>query len=232
MKAWTFSLSASPLWKNIAIFLSVACAGIIAANAIETAPATQAAPSAAASTAPKPAASKKPPSRATRSKVTRPYWNDLTPAQRDALAPVAAEWDKLGSFRKKKWLELANRYATMSPEEQSRMQQRMRDWVKLSPEQRREARQSYNRVRKLTPEQRSAQWEHYQQLPEEKKKELAATTHTRKTVANPPLTHVRKKTAAVKKALPAPPKPAVETPVPIQPEAESTASEPDEEAVP
>lgn len=66
------------------------------------------------------------------------------------------------------------------------MQKRMRDWVKLSPEQRRLARESYARSKKMNAQQKSQQWERYQQLSEEKKKQLAATAKPRKQIANPP----------------------------------------------
>lgn len=112
-------------------------------------------------------------------------WNKLTPAQREALAPLANDWNQLDGFRKKKWLELADRYAAMSPTEQERMQKRMQAWVRLSPEQRRIARENYARVKKLHAKQKSEQWEQYQQLPEEKKKELAASPAKKHPVAKP-----------------------------------------------
>jgi hypothetical protein len=74
--------------------------------------------------------------------VVKPSWAELGPEQQKALAPLAGEWDKLDSFRKKKWLEIGDRYTKMKPEEQQRMQERMREWVKLTPEQRRIARES------------------------------------------------------------------------------------------
>ncbi len=113
-------------------------------------------------------------------------WNKLTPAQRSALAPLAGDWNRLDTFRKEKWLELADRFATMSETDQARMQKRMQEWVRLSPEQRRIARENYTRVKKLQAKQKSRQWEQYQQLPEEKKKELAARASSKKLIANPP----------------------------------------------
>ena len=38
---------------------------------------------------------------------TRPAWNELTPAQREALAPLAAMWPTLEADSKQKWLEVA-----------------------------------------------------------------------------------------------------------------------------
>lgn len=116
----------------------------------------------------------------------KPLWVELTPAQRQALSPLAVEWDKLDSFRKKKWLAIGNKYASMKPEEQQRVQDRMRDWVRLTPEQRRVARENYARAKKLDRDQKSAHWQQYQQLPEEQKKKLAEASASKKHVATLP----------------------------------------------
>jgi hypothetical protein len=118
--------------------------------------------------------------------LEKPLWKDLTPVQQQALEPLNAEWDKMDALRKKKWLDIANRYASMNPDEQSRVHERMREWVKMTPEQRRQVRQNFARTQKIDPSSKSAQWEEYQQLPEEQKKELAAKAAIKKQVANLP----------------------------------------------
>lgn len=119
----------------------------------------------------------------------RPLWTELGPAQQQALAPLAADWDKLDGARKKKWLELTKRYSSLGPEQQARIQERMREWLKLTPEQRRVARESYSRTKKLEPDQKTAQWEEYQQLSDDQKKKLAEEAVARKRVTNlPPAT--------------------------------------------
>jgi hypothetical protein len=110
----------------------------------------------------------------------KPLWRSLTPAQQVALQPLQAEWDQMDGVRKQKWLQLANRFATLQPAEQERVQERMRAWAKLTPEQRELARETYTRTRKIAPEQKNATWESYQQLPEEQKKKLAASATARK----------------------------------------------------
>lgn len=103
------------------------------------------------------AATKKPP---------KPAWSELSPAQQQVLAPLASEWDKMDSVRRRKWLGIAQRYPKMKPQEQQRLQQRMTDWVKLSPEERRAARERYQKLKKLPPDKRKQvrkQWEEYQQ---------------------------------------------------------------------
>lgn len=127
---------------------------------------------------------------------TRPLWNELTPAQQTALAPLAGDWNKIEAFRKKKWLEIGNRFVSMNTEEQLRVQERMREWAKLSPDERRVAREIYTRTKKLDASQKSAQWQEYQQLPEEQKKKLAADIAAKKRVSNLPTTPAGSKPVA------------------------------------
>jgi hypothetical protein len=110
----------------------------------------------------------------------KPLWRTLTPAQQVALQPLQAEWDPMDGVRKQKWLQLANRFGALAPEEQERVHERMREWVKLTPEQRELARETYTRTRKIAPDQKTASWENYQQLPEAQKQKLAASSTGRK----------------------------------------------------
>lgn len=110
----------------------------------------------------------------------KPVWRTLTPAQQQALQPLQSEWDAMDGLRKQKWLQLANRFGSMKPEDQQRLHERMRAWVKLTPAQRELARETYSRTRKITPDQKTASWENYLQLPDEQKRKLAASAATRK----------------------------------------------------
>lgn len=136
---------------------------------------------------------------------SKPLWSDLTPAQQQALSPLAAEWDRLEPARKSKWLVIGNKYASMTPDEQQRIQERMRDWVKLTPQQRRMVRENYARAKTLNPDQKSAHWEKYQQLPEEQKQKLAADSESRKrVVTQPSATQSKIKTVPPIKSTPKP----------------------------
>lgn len=92
----------------------------------------------------------------------------------------------MDAVRKQKWLEMANRFAGMKPEEQQRVHERMREWVRLTPAQRKLARDTYTRTKKLPPGEKTATWESYQQLPEDQKQKLAAAAAARKQGATPP----------------------------------------------
>jgi hypothetical protein len=118
--------------------------------------------------------------------LAQPSWAELNPQQRQILAPLAGEWDQLESYRRKKWVGIAQRYPTMTPEEQARIRQQMTTWVHLSPEERKLARERYRTLKKAPPEKQAAtrqKWEEYKELPPEEKrllKEQAARTLPKK----------------------------------------------------
>lgn len=111
--------------------------------------------------------------------ATRPAWKELTPAQQQALQPLAAHWENLPEERKRKWLALSKNYQAMPATEQAKLHSRMRDWVLLSQQQRAQARLNYAETKALTPEQKAAQWQAYQQLSAEEKRRLAARAPAR-----------------------------------------------------
>lgn len=94
------------------------------------------------------------------------------------LAPLHDDWQDLDGSRKRKWIAIANRYPQLSADEQSRVQRRMKEWASLSPEQRANARDFYRDLEKLTPEAKQTvreKWEAYQQLPEDRRRQLATS---------------------------------------------------------
>jgi|UPI00035EC65F hypothetical protein len=104
-----------------------------------------------------------------------PRWNALTPAQQEALAPLRREWNRLDGSRKRKWLEIAERFPHMSEDEQRRVHQRMLEWVQLSPQQRTLARINYfQSLQDVPATERLSRWETYQSLSAEERQALAA----------------------------------------------------------
>ena len=63
----------------------------------------------------------------------RPTWNELTPAQREALAPLSKDWETLDAERKRKWIEVAAKYPNLSPDGKQRLHERMGEFSKLTP---------------------------------------------------------------------------------------------------
>jgi len=120
-----------------------------------------------------------------------PHWSELSPSQKEALKPLEHDWDGIDANRKQKWMAVAQRFPHMTPDERTRIQGRMNEWVKLSPMQRGQARLNFQGAQTLTPEERQRRWEAYQQLPEEQRRQLAArgahaSEPSRKTQATQP----------------------------------------------
>ena len=100
-------------------------------------------------------------------------WHKLTSHQREALDPLKSEWSKLDAPRKHKWLEIADRFKTLSPTERSRISDRMTEWSRLTPTERGEVRLRYEEAKQLPINDRKARWRDYQKLSDEEKSRLA-----------------------------------------------------------
>ncbi|QBE65173.1 DUF3106 domain-containing protein [Pseudoduganella lutea] len=163
-------------------------------------------------------------------------WQDLTPAQQEALGPLKAGWDDLGPVRKQKWLDIAGRYASMKPTEKKRMLERMRAWTEMSPEERKAVRENYARAQRAVGGKKAAQWEEYQQLSDEEKRKLAkAGTAKKQQVAKPPTPaqSLAKTPQPVKPHGPVAPPPAMTStsPAPVPSPAPAPAPQPAQELV-
>ena len=101
-------------------------------------------------------------------------WQSLTPAQREALAPLERDWPSIEATRKQKWLTLASRYHSLPPEERARIQARMTEWARLTPAERGQARLRFEEARRVPATDRSARWQAYQALPPEERAQFAA----------------------------------------------------------
>ena len=105
-----------------------------------------------------------------------PNWGELSVQDRQVLAPLASDWDKLDLLRKNKWLAMAKRYQTLPGAEQQRIQERMQGWAKLSSQERQLAREHFKGLKQLPPDQRQElpnKWIEYQSLPPEQRQELS-----------------------------------------------------------
>ena len=102
----------------------------------------------------------------------QPAWSELPVPQKIILAPLSDDWDSLESYRQKKWLGIAERFPSMTPLEQRRIQSQMQAWGKLTPEQRELARKNFLTASQLTEADKQAlrqKWHEYSSLsPEEK----------------------------------------------------------------
>jgi len=159
--------------SGVTVALMVALSGCFSsalaqANVSQTASTqTVASPDASKGTAPKTNAAPKP-------ATAKSAWKDLTPAQQQALKPLADNWNSLAIERRRKWLVISKNYPNLPPAEQAKLHSRMSEWVSLSQQQRVQARLNYSETKKLSAEEKTEKWQAYQALSPEEKKKLAA----------------------------------------------------------
>nr|HPR07286.1 DUF3106 domain-containing protein [Denitromonas sp.] len=55
-------------------------------------------------------------------------WRELSREQQRALSPLAGQWQSLDAGSRDRWLRMTDRFDQLTPEEQSRVQGRMRNW--------------------------------------------------------------------------------------------------------
>lgn len=101
-------------------------------------------------------------------------WQSLTPAQREALAPLEHEWPGIDARRKQKWVTLAARFKAIAPDERARITARMSEWARLTPSERGQARLQFEEARQVPAPDRNARWQAYQALPADTRQQLAA----------------------------------------------------------
>jgi hypothetical protein len=102
-----------------------------------------------------------------------PAWSALTPAQREALKPLERDWAGIDTLRRRKWLEIAERYPSMPSHDQARLQARMAEWARLSPSERGQVRLNFQEAKQAPVQDRQASWEAYQALPPDERRALA-----------------------------------------------------------
>jgi len=158
-----------------------------------------------------------------------PKWSELSPAQRTALTPLEREWSTVDADRKQKWIQIAGRMPSMPPAERERVQARMTEWARMSPQQRGQARLAFEQAKQVSPKDRQAQWEAYQALPAEQKRQLQARAVPPAASAPPkPASAARgdklqaKSNIVPNPAFAAPPKPIAPTVMQAQPGATTT----------
>lgn len=101
-------------------------------------------------------------------------WSSLTQSQQQALRPLEAEWGRIDSPRRSKWIDIANKFPSMPPAERARIQNRMAEWAKMTPPQRGQARMNFREAQQVPAQERKAKWEAYNALPPEQRQQLAA----------------------------------------------------------
>jgi hypothetical protein len=101
-------------------------------------------------------------------------WGALTPAQQEALAPLAPTWNTLSRAHQRKWVALSKNFPRLQPQEQKTLHSRMSEWARLSTRERAQARLNFGETKALSTADKKAMWEAYQALSAEEKNRLAA----------------------------------------------------------
>ena len=128
--------------------------------------------------------------------LVEPLWSDLTPAQREALAPFESEWNSWAVPEKKSWVALADRLPRMSASKRDTAQRRIREWARLTAEQRRLARANMRLAKERPAGNRVTEWEQYRSMTQEQQIVLRQAGSTSNTAAG----HARAPTGLAKQA--------------------------------
>lgn len=85
----------------------------------------------------------------------QPTWAQLSPEQKNILAPLSKDWDHLPDFQQQRILATAKRYPRMKSVEQQRYSKRLLEWSKLPYEQRNVVRERFKHFQSLSPQQQA-----------------------------------------------------------------------------
>jgi Protein of unknown function (DUF3106) len=100
-----------------------------------------------------------------------PAWEQLTPAQREALiATLRDRWNQ-NPQQRARIMNHAQRWRQMTPEQRQRAAQGKRRWDAMTPQQRATARAAFEQGKSLSPEQRAALREKLKAMTPEQRRE-------------------------------------------------------------
>jgi Protein of unknown function (DUF3106) len=145
-----------------------------------------------------------------------PKFLTLSVDEQAALKPLEKDWAGISADRKQKWRVLAARFPKMPADERARIQTRMAEWAQMSPEQRGKVRLQFQEANKSSPQNRQAQWQAYQALPADQKRELATKGAASAASSSPHAAQVKSNIVA-DPALAAPPRSVAPAVVQAQP---------------
>ena len=108
--------------------------------------------------------------------ITAPKWADLLENERQVLQPLAPVWDDMSTTRRRKWRSIVKNYAQLSPDDQTKIRERMAEWALLSTKERQLARLNFAKSKNVNPQELASNWETYQSLSEADRKALSDRT--------------------------------------------------------
>ena len=110
-------------------------------------------------------------------------WGALSDVQKLALAPLSGTWSSLSDGQRRKWIAIAQSFPNLTPADQQKLHSRMVEWAALTPKDRALARLNFAQTKAVAKPDRAANWEAYQALTDEEKKNLAASVAVKPTGA-------------------------------------------------
>ncbi|PKM05934.1 MAG: hypothetical protein CVV14_14425 [Gammaproteobacteria bacterium HGW-Gammaproteobacteria-4] len=108
--------------------------------------------------------------------VEMPRWEQLSPAQREALStPLRERWNQAAYEQRLRWLRQAERWQHLSPEDRKAARKGLRAYRQADPQTREKLRDVFRNLRDASPEQRAVLREKWRSLsPEQRKQWLDA----------------------------------------------------------
>lgn len=108
--------------------------------------------------------------------VEMPHWEQLSPAQREALStPLRERWNQAAYEQRLRWLRQAERWQHLSPDERKAARKGLRAYRQADPQTREKLRDVFRNLRNASPEQRAALREKWRSLsPQQRKRWLDA----------------------------------------------------------
>ena len=102
-------------------------------------------------------------------------WNALSDVQKQALQPLSGTWGSLNEGQRRKWTAIAQNYPNLSADDQQKLHSRMVEWAALTPKDRALARLNFAQTKSVAKPERAANWEAYQALTPDERKNLASS---------------------------------------------------------
>jgi hypothetical protein len=82
----------------------------------------------------------------------------------------------MSTTRRRKWRSIVKNYAQLSPDDQTKIRERMAEWALLSTKERQLARLNFAKSKNVNPQDLASNWEAYQALSEADRKALSDRT--------------------------------------------------------
>ncbi len=76
-------------------------------------------------------------------------WQQLASPEQAALAPLAADWDRMPGLQRERLLLVARGYSRLTPPQQKLLHSRLRAWARMTHDQREAARENFRRIQTL-----------------------------------------------------------------------------------